>query len=296
MSVTGFKKLFAIFLQNESKDETGRAPLLRIDRKDTSAYGTADSALEQGVEDRGKMRVYSEEQLRFFFGKVDPRMMSDLIIGLSDGLTVPFALTAGLSLLGDTRLVIMGGFAELISGTISMGLGGYLGARSESDYYYSEVKLEKLKFYNNTQSITHEIEDILLDINSNFSADTIVSFIKDLQKDPESMVDFIIRFGRGLEVPTENRQIVSAVTIGSGYFIGGFIPLIPYMFVNKVGTGLFLSIVLMVITLFVFGFVKCQISMSNTCSFQKKCIEGFQIMSVGGAAAAAAWFCVRFLG
>lgn len=78
-----------------------------------------------------------------FFQSVDPRVISDLIIGLSDGLTVPFALTAGLSSLGDAKLVITGGFAELISGAISMGLGGYLGAKSESDYYHAEVKKEK---------------------------------------------------------------------------------------------------------------------------------------------------------
>ena len=108
-----------------------------------------------------------------FFQSVDPRVISDLIIGLSDGLTVPFALTAGLSSLGDAKLVITGGFAELISGAISMGLGGYLGAKSESDYYHAEVKKEKRKFYDNSNLINREIEDILLEINPNFSDETI---------------------------------------------------------------------------------------------------------------------------
>ena len=109
------------------------------------------------------------------FGKIDPRVMSDMIIGLSDGLTVPFALTAGLSSLGDSKLVITGGFAELISGAISMGLGGYLGAKSESDYYKSEVSQEKRKFYSNTQLINHEIEDILMEMNPEFSENTVIS-------------------------------------------------------------------------------------------------------------------------
>ncbi|CAI8504194.1 unnamed protein product [Hanseniaspora opuntiae] len=183
--------------------------------------------------------------------KVDPRVMSDLIIGLSDGLTVPFALTAGLSSLGDSKLVLLGGFAELISGTISMGLGGYLGAKSEEDYYKSEVKIEKQKFYdtsNNSnentsvnEEILHEIEDILADINPNFKEETILQFMRDLSQEPEKMVDFVIKYGKGLEEPDENRAYISALTIGAGYLSGGLIPLLPYFFTKHVGTGLIYS-------------------------------------------------------
>lgn len=230
------------------------------------------------------------------FNSVDPRVISDLIIGLSDGLTVPFALTAGLSSLGDSKLVITGGFAELISGAISMGLGGYLGAKSESDYYHAEVKNEKRKFYDNMTVINHEIEDILLDINPDFSDETIVSFFKDLQRKPELMVDFIIRYGRGLDEPAENRQFISAVTIGGGYLAGGLVPLIPYFFVESVGTGLIFSIIVMVITLFWFGYIKTMVSMGDSCTTQKKISEGLQMVAVGGVAAGAAWFFVKLLG
>lgn len=230
------------------------------------------------------------------FGSVDPRVISDLIIGLSDGLTVPFALTAGLSSLGDSKLVITGGFAELISGAISMGLGGYLGAKSESDYYHAEVKQEKRKFYDNMNLINHEIEDILVDINPNFTDETIVSFIKDLQRTPELMVDFIIRYGRGLDEPAENRQFISAATIGGGYLLGGLVPLVPYFFVSEVGSGLIWSTIVMAITLFWFGYFKTQVSMSNNCTLQKKISEGLQMVAVGGVAAGAAWFFVRILG
>lgn len=228
------------------------------------------------------------------FGKIDPRIMSDLIIGLSDGLTVPFALTAGLSSLGDSKLVLLGGFAELISGTISMGLGGYLGAKSEADYYKNEVNLEKAKFFNqkNRDIVLHDVEDILMEINPNFKEQTIFNFIKDLQKEPEMMLSFIIRFGKGLEEPGENRALTSATTIGLGYFLGGFIPLLPYFFVDKVGTGLLYSILVMIFTLFWFGYIKAQLSMDD-CSTKKKLIEGLEMVAVGGVAAGAAWFFVR---
>lgn len=212
--------------------------------------------------------------------KVDPRVMSDLIIGLSDGLTVPFALTAGLSSLGDSKLVLLGGFAELISGTISMGLGGYLGAKSEEDYYKSEVKIEKQKFYdtsNNSnentsvnEEILHEIEDILADINPNFKEETILQFMRDLSQEPEKMVDFVIKYGKGLEEPDENRAYISALTIGAGYLSGGLIPLLPYFFTKHVGTGLIYSVIIMLITLFIFGYVKTILTMSDAATLEKR--------------------------
>ncbi|AEY99002.1 FAGR182Cp [Eremothecium gossypii FDAG1] len=287
MSIVGLKNAVVRLVKGKPA-ENRQAPLLRSGQ---AGYGSREEDEEEHAGGKD-----GEEAPAGLLGNVDPRVMSDLIIGLSDGLTVPFALTAGLSSLGDSKLVITGGFAELISGAISMGLGGFLGAKSESDYYHSEVKQEKRKFYNNTQLVTHEIEDILLEINPDFSDATIVSFIKDLQRDPELMVDFIIKYGRGLEEPAENRQVVSAATIGGGYFIGGFIPLLPYFFVDQVGTGLILSIAIMAITLFWFGFFKTQISMRDNCTTQKKCMEGIQMMAVGGIAAASAWFFVRILG
>lgn len=194
-----------------------------------SAQDLENSPMSVGKDNRNGDNGSDNEKANLgFFQSVDPRVISDLIIGLSDGLTVPFALTAGLSSLGDAKLVITGGFAELISGAISMGLGGYLGAKSESDYYHAEVKKEKRKFYDNSNLINREIEDILLEINPNFSDETIVSFIKDLQRTPELMVDFIIRYGRGLDEPAENRELISAVTIGGGYLLGGLVPLVPY--------------------------------------------------------------------
>lgn len=291
---------------NESKNET--APLLTEDNNtspnsygSSSGGGTTSNDLESNTNNNNDDIHYHhhDHQMNLMmkiFGKVDPRIISDLIIGLSDGLTVPFALTAGLSSLGDSKLVITGGFAELISGAISMGLGGYLGAKSESDYYKSEVKKQRKTFFNDMILVNHEIEDILLTINPNFSEETILSFMKDLQDDPDLMIDFIIRFGKGLDEPAENRQLISAVTIGGGYFFGGIVPLIPYFFVSSVGTGLIYSIIIMVITLFWFGVFKSQMSMGYDCPIRKQVSEGFQMIAVGGVAAGAAWYFVKLLG
>lgn len=281
-----------------SREVYGTSADLESGRLDSNHLNRSSGSLESGKRS-GADAVNSSRSKRSengWFSSVDPRVISDMIIGLSDGLTVPFALTAGLSSLGDSKLVITGGFAELISGAISMGLGGYLGAKSESDYYHAEVKQEKRKFYDNTALINHEIEDILLEINPDFSDETIVSFIKDLQKTPELMIEFIIRYGRGLDEPAENRQSISALTIGGGYFVGGLVPLLPYFFVSEVGTGLIWSTLVMAITLFWFGYFKTQVSMSNNCTLQKKISEGFQMVAVGGIAAGSAWFFVRMLG
>lgn len=269
-----------------------------------NGYGTTDSTSDINNTDieANVSNVYSNSFINEktpedgFFNSIDPRMISDLIIGLSDGLTVPFALTAGLSSLGDSKVVITGGFAELISGAISMGLGGYLGAKSELDYYKAEVKKERKKFYQDTTLVIHDVEDILLSINPDFSEETIVSFIKDLQNTPELMLDFIIRYGRELDEPAENRQVTSAMTIGGGYLLGGLVPLLPYFFVSEVGTGLIYSIIVMAITLFIFGYFKAQMSMGDSCSRNKKIKEGFEMIAVGGVAAGAAWFFVKLLG
>ncbi|GMG32724.1 unnamed protein product [Ambrosiozyma monospora] len=230
----------------------------------------------------------------WFLDRVDPRVMSDIIIGLSDGLTVPFALTAGLSSLGDTKLVITGGFAELISGAISMGLGGYLAAKSESEYYKSQVKKEKQNFFTNVDGLEDDIEGCLVDIG--LSPETIDMFLKDLEKHPKKMIDFVIKFGRGLEEPAENRQVTSALTIGTGYFLGGFVPLIPYFFVSTVGAGLLISIAIMLFTLFWFGYFKTIVTMGNDCSTWSKVSEGFQMVLIGSLAAGCAWSMVYLIG
>lgn len=229
--------------------------------------------------------TYSNESL------VNPRVMSDIIIGLSDGLTVPFALTAGLSSLGNSRLVITGGLAELVSGAISMGLGGYLAAKSESEYYDNQVEKERLTFRNSPMTTSGALEGILSEYR--LSSETVKSFISDMEKSPSIMIDFIIRFGKGLEEPADGRQFTSAMTIGLSYFLGGFVPLVPYFFTETVQSGLIISAIVMGITLFMFGVAKTLVSLGSDCPRQKVLINGLQMFLTGGIAAGAAWGLVR---
>jgi VIT1/CCC1 family predicted Fe2+/Mn2+ transporter len=194
---------------------------------------------------------------------VSPRVMSDMIIGLSDGLTVPFSLTAGLSSLGNSKLVITGGLAELVSGVISMGLGGYLAAKSESDYYEHQVAKECTIFIACQCQATQTIQEVLAEYQ--LSSQTIKAFVADLEKSQEYYVNFILKFGRGLEAPDPGREFTSALTIGLAYFFGGFIPLIPYFFTATVVWGLYISAIVMAITLFLFGCTKTVISLGSDC-------------------------------
>lgn len=224
-------------------------------------------------------------------GWVSPRVMSDAIIGLSDGLTVPFALTAGLSSLGDSKLVITGGLAELVSGAISMGLGGYLAAKSELEYYNFQVEKEKEAFVEAPCETTLAIQEVLAGYK--LSPDTIKGFVEDMQKHPDDMIGFVVKFARGLEEPADGREITSALTIGLAYFFGGFIPLIPYFFSSTVDVGLFISVIVMIITLFAFGSIKTIASLGTDCG--KWCIitSGLKMTVAGGTAAAAAWGLVK---
>lgn len=226
-------------------------------------------------------------------GLVNPRVMSDIIIGLSDGLTVPFALTAGLSSLGNSRLVITGGLAELVSGAISMGLGGYLAAKSENEYYQYQVAKERYIFRNSPLATSEELKGILSEFS--LSPNTVKACISDMQKSSSTMVDFIIRFGKGLEEPADGRQFTSAMTIGLSYFLGGFVPLVPYFFTETVESGLIISVIVMALTLFIFGVTKTIVSLGSDCSRKKIFINGFQMLLTGGVAAGAAWGLLRII-
>lgn len=282
--------------QNYGGTSTGNSSNNNSDDRGSDLASEEQSIQLHTQDDNDRNSQTSSQKTVFssLFNRFDPRVMSDMIIGLSDGLTVPFALTAGLSSLGDSKLVITGGFAELVSGAISMGLGGYLAAKSESQYYHNEVSKEKQSFYKNPNELEYELMDILEDIGIH-NENTVNLFIDELEKKPKQMVDFIIRFGKGLEEPADNRQLTSALTIGLSYFLGGFIPLVPYFFVNIVQTGLIISCIVMAVTLFIFGYVKIMVSMGTDCGTWLKVSEGFQMLFVGGFAATSAWVLVRLI-
>lgn len=174
-----------------------------------------------------------------------------------------------------------------------MGLGGYLAAKSEIDYYQNEVKKEKLQFFRNPELINQDAVDIMVELGA--SEQTIALFLKDLDETPKNLIDFVIRFGKGLEEPPAGREITSALTIGSGYFVGGFVPLLPYFFCDVVKTGLLISVVVMIITLFIFGYVKTSVSLGEDSGTKRKVWEGLQMVVIGSVAAGAAWTLVYLI-
>lgn len=263
-----------VFLKNIM---TGRPqkPLLPID-SDNTEYSSLDDN--------------SQKSNLSYEGISNPRVVSDVIIGLSDGLTVPFALTAGLSSLGNSKLVITGGMAELVSGAISMGLGGFLAAKSEKEYFHSQLEKENAG-YDNPSNSQIRIADALTEFK--LSGDTLAAIANDIEKDQEIYSNFMVKVVRGLEEPSEGRELTSALTIGLAYFFGGFIPLIPYFFTTVVQTGLIYSALIMAITLFMFGYFKTVLSLGTDTPTQNCMWNGVSMLLTGGFAASAAWGLVR---
>lgn len=225
-------------------------------------------------------------------GISNPRVISDIIIGLSDGLTVPFALTAGLSSLGNSKLVITGGMAELVSGAISMGLGGFLAAKSEKEYFHNQLDKEKQNFQlaGDTQAC---IAEALCEFK--LSGDTLAAITADIEKDQNIFGNFMVKVVRGIEEPAEDRELTSALTIGLSYFFGGFIPLLPYFFAEVVQTGFVWSVIIMIITLFAFGYSKTVLSLGTEVSSRDCMYNGVSMLLTGGFAASAAWGLVRWI-
>lgn len=227
-------------------------------------------------------------------GNANPRVISDIVIGMSDGLTVPFALTAGLSSLGSSSLVITGGMTELVSGAISMGLGGFLAAKSEQEHYESLFARSKEAFRLDPGEVSRNVTKALGEYK--LSSDTIEQVVNDLKRDDDTVAEFTVKMVHGLEAPSPSRELTSALTIGGAYFVGGFVPLVPYFFAETVITGLYISIGVMVVTLFLFGYVKATASLGSQAPQSSRIRDGFNMLLTGGIAATAAWGVVRALG
>ncbi|KAL8932648.1 MAG: hypothetical protein Q9216_006743 [Gyalolechia sp. 2 TL-2023] len=218
------------------------------------------------------------------------RMISDAIIGLSDGMTVPFALTAGLSSFGDTRIVQLGGIAEVVAGMISMGVGGALGAKAESDGYKAKVaETVKLVVDSSAEAIAL-VHDVLRPFGIDLpQRDTIAN---NLIQSSDRMVDFLLRFHYQEKQPDPSRPMACGLTIGIGYALGGIIPLVPYFCVqrNEVLLALYISIGIMAVTLFLFGFVKTVLlaEADRDRSTWKAFLGGMEMLAIGGGSAAVA--------
>src|SRR5580658_642999 len=210
----------------------------------------------------------------------------DVVIGMSDGLTVPFALAAGLSgAKVGTSVVVLAGLAEIAAGSIAMGLGGFLAARTDQEHYQSELEREIRESREIPIEEAAEVSRVFE--GWGLSAEQIGPIVTAITADEKRWVDFIMRFELGLEEPDPKRAVRSASTIGASYIAGGFIPLAPYFFLDDLRAGLMVSVVVTLVALFIFGCIKARFT---GIAWWR---GGFQTTLIGGLAAAAAFAIAR---
>ncbi len=208
--------------------------------------------------------------------------LRDIVIGMSDGLTVPFALAAGLSgAVSTTVIIVTAGVAEIVAGAIAMALGGYLAAKTAAEHYQSEYDRETKEVEQVPHIEAEEVADILREFGVADEQVPIVSSA--IQTNPKKWVDFMMRFELGLEKPNPRRLIYSPLTIGLAYVFGGLIPLFPYMLLQSIPRALAFSILMTLAALFIFGGIK------GYFTGRKIWRSGFQTMIIGAVAAAAAF-------
>ena len=224
------------------------------------------------------------DELHFTAGET----VRDVVIGMSDGLTVPFALAAGISgAIAASHVVVTAGVAELAAGAISMGLGGYLAAQTDAEHYDSEVAREEREVDEMPDAERFEVASIFRSYGLEpAEADKVTA---ELVKDSKRWVDFMMRFELGLEKPDRRRAPMSAMTIGGSYAVGGLIPLLPYMLVPQSTQGLYISCVITAVALGVFGAVKGRLTGVSWIR------SALQTVVVGGAAAAVAFVIARLV-
>jgi vacuolar iron transporter family protein len=215
--------------------------------------------------------------------------LTDIVIGMSDGLTVPFALAAGLSgAVSDTSIVITAGLAEIVAGSIAMGLGGYLAGQTEVDHYNAELKREYDEVERWPEKEREEVKEVFADYGLSVQAQDQI--VDQLSKDKDKWVDFMMRFELGLEKPDLNRAKKSAFNIGVSYIVGGFVPLLPYFFTSNIKEGLMYSAIVTIIALFIFGYFKSKVT------GQPPLTGALKVTGIGIVAAAAAYSIARLIG
>jgi len=224
--------------------------------------------------------AHKEEHLR------SSDFITDIVIGMSDGLTVPFALAAGLSgAVQSNSVVITAGIAEIVAGSIAMGLGGYLAGKTEQEHYQAELDREFNEVVNVPEKEKEEVKQVFAQYGLNGSAQNIIA--DELAKDKDKWVDFMMKYELGLEKPDVNRARNSAATIGISYIIGGLIPLTAYFFTQTPYQGLFVSAILTIICLFLFGYFKSKVT------GQPPLKGAFKVTLIGIIAAAAAFLIAK---
>jgi VIT1/CCC1 family predicted Fe2+/Mn2+ transporter len=213
----------------------------------------------------------------------------DIVIGMSDGLTVPFALAAGLSGAVDAAsIVITAGLAEIAAGSIAMGLGGYLAAKTDAEHYASELAREERETVELPEVEAEEVAKIFRE--QGLPDDTVATVVRAVRSDRKRWVEFMMKFELGLEPPDPNRARRSALTIALSYVAGGLVPLAPYFFLSNVHAGLIGSVIVTLLALLVFGYIKGRFTTA------KPLRSAWQTMAVGGLAAGAAFIIAKAIG
>jgi VIT1/CCC1 family predicted Fe2+/Mn2+ transporter len=213
----------------------------------------------------------------------------DVVIGMADGLTVPFALAAGLSgATAHTNIIVTAGLAEIAAGSIAMGLGGYLAGRSDAEHYASERDREHREVREKPAVEAKEVRDIFRAYG--LSDEEIAPILRSFEKRPQEWIDFMMRFELGLEKPDPRRALQSAMTIGGSYAVGGLIPLGPYILLDDAPMSLKISIAVTLAALAIFGYVKGRFTGARPWK------SALQTTLIGGLAAAAAFAIARAVG
>ena len=219
-------------------------------------------------------------------------VVRDIVIGMADGLTVPFALAAGLTggLTGTTNpssIIVTAGLAEIAAGSIAMGLGGYLAAKSDAEHYASEREREKREVAEIPEEEMREVAEVFEAYG--LTKEETWPIVEALRKRPHNWIDFMMRFELGLEKPDPKRAVISALTIAGAYIAGGFIPLTPYILTTTPTSALLVSIVATLVALLIFGFVKGRFT------GMKPLRSALQTALIGSAAAGAAFAIARLI-
>lgn len=203
------------------------------------------------AQEQEKLLLDEHKEKHFTAGEI----VRDIIIGVSDGLTVPFALAAGLSgANASSSIILTAGIAEVAAGAISMGLGGYLAAKSEADHYMRELRREEEEIIAVPDTEAAEVAEILSKYG--IEPHEYKPVVNALRKNPQAWLDFMMKFELGLEKPDPRRALQSAFTIAIAYIVGGMVPLVPYIFIPVATKAVLASVTVTIIALFVFGYAK----------------------------------------
>lgn len=209
-------------------------------------------------------------------------LITDIVIGMSDGLTVPFALAAGLSgAVDSTSIIVTAGLAEVAAGSIAMGLGGYLAGKTEIDHYNSELKREHDEVERVPEIEKQEVREVFAEMG--LSTETQYAIAEEMARDKEKWVAFMMKYELGLDEPNPRRARNSAFNIGISYILGGLVPLSPYFFSDDPAQGLRWSVVITVVCLYIFGYFKASVTGQNPWK------GALRVTLIGSAAAAVAY-------